>query len=285
MTSRCALAHHKLRSPTPFPRLGNPKMSSKNAKKASAPATPSSSSPLPAARKTAKAATKTETPPPEEQEQEPVFPPEVFLLLMKQLEADKSLRTLLNLGLASKACAGFALPIIRNCPRRLVFLAIQDIARRDANGGFVRGAFTRKELAQVCLEGLLDLNEYDFFDDEDDEDFEPIHRDFEEEPYVEDWGEGGIKCIIKRYLLLGPLQHEDHVWILYSDSNPKPEDKYNKYENRVSFEGVFTSEEEARKEGYKRHWACRGGYSEESAKIISWDGLPVYRCQKIRLRG
>lgn len=173
--------------------------------------------------------------------QEPVFPPEIFLLIMNQLAANKSLRSLLNLGLANQACAALALPTVKNYPRRTVWLAIEDNYDpfEGENGETVTGAFTKKASAQSLLQDTLE----DYF-------LEGIFygtaADFEVAPFEIDYGESGCSYVIKKQFLLGPLQPEGHVWVRYADSGCDHYD-YELYDRNSSFDGVFTSEQEARK--------------------------------------
>ena len=77
------------------------------------------------------------------------LPAELFLAIMKLLADGKDLKTLLELTLGNRTLAAFGRPILKNYPRRDIWLALQ--STDDENQYFpliVVGAFTGTGEAQ-----------------------------------------------------------------------------------------------------------------------------------------
>lgn len=102
-------------------------------------------------------------------------------------------------------------------------------------------------------------------------------RDFAEKPYVRRFGRHKVVYKIKKQLLVGPLEPDGRVWILYSDTDPEDE-----WENHTTFHGVFTTKQKAEKKGEKLTRAFYKKYEDEYDDYLSLDS-PTYRAAPLRL--
>lgn len=106
---------------------------------------------------------------------ESLLPPEIYLMIMEVLIAQKKLKTLLEFSVASKQCADLGLSILKRYPRRSVWVAL---AESDEYDIIELGPFPNNddEVVAVCssYQGARAALREEFVD----LDFPALHFDF-----------------------------------------------------------------------------------------------------------
>jgi hypothetical protein len=146
------------------------------------------------------------------------LPPEIFLLVMKEIAAGHKLGTFLKLSLASKAFAALAKPVLDAFPRITVFLALYESKDEDSKSDFqVFGVYCTWRDAQLELE---DQDQYwDMLDPEADAELlakGPPHADFLTEPMTFGGCSEG-RYWMEKHCVFGDLK-KDRVWVRIAKS-------------------------------------------------------------------